>query len=85
MSRMENAVIVRGRVVSPTQIELLEALPPEVTDVQVIARQPADAERAASPTPTRTLRELLRDLPPGNRSQADIDEQIRQERAQWDD
>jgi hypothetical protein len=40
---------------------------------------------ASQQSPVTKLSQVLRDLPPGTRSDADIDEQIREERAAWDE
>jgi hypothetical protein len=73
---------VKGRLTSPTTVELYAPLPMQTggNEVEVVlAREtPADNSRMLA------LLEHLRSLPPGNRSREDIDRQIQEERDSWE-
>ena len=72
---MSRTVIIKGRVVGPSTVELDEPLPDRTREVEVVARvgdkQPGE------------LSDYLRGLPPGTRTKEDIDRQIREERDSW--
>jgi len=72
---MSRTVVVKGRVVGPSTVELETPLPEEVRDVEVTARVDDRVEGKLS--------DYLRSLPPGTRTKEDIDQQIREERGYW--
>ncbi len=75
---MVRAVVVKGHLVGPSRVELEEPVDTEAREVEVIVRvlEPA-------PGPADSLAAFLRSLPPGTRSKADIDQQLRDERDSW--
>jgi hypothetical protein len=72
---MSRTVVIKGRVVGPSTVELDQPLPERTREVEVVARV-ADKTNG-------TLSDYLRSLPPGTRSKEDIDRQIREERDAW--
>ena len=72
---MSRTVVIKGRVVGPSTVELDEALPDRTQEVEVVARVADQARGRVS--------DYLRSLPPGTRSKEDIDRQIREERDSW--
>jgi hypothetical protein len=66
---------VKGRLIGPTTVELDQALPEGTGEVRVVARVSDDTAGGLS--------DYLRCLPPGTRTQEDIEQQIREERATW--
>jgi hypothetical protein len=72
---MSRTVVIKGRVVGPSTVELEKPLPERTREVEVVAR-------VADETGGR-LSDYLRSLPPGTRSKEDIDRQIREEREAW--
>jgi len=78
---MHNAIVVKGRLVGPKSVELDEAISSDNAEVEVIVR----TGNGVAAGQRETLSEFLRRLPPGNRSKADIDSQIREEREAWGD
>jgi len=72
---MSRRVVVKGRVVGPSIVELETPLPKEVREVEVTARVDDRVELELS--------DYLRSLPPGTRAKGDIDRQIREERGYW--
>jgi len=76
---MGEKVVIRGHVVGSTTVELDEPLPAETTDVEVVVHV------RAKPGSSATLGEYVRSLPPGHRTQEDIDRQIEEERGSWRD
>ena len=76
---MERAVVVRGRLTDAQHIELDEP----VTDLD----GPVDVVLRRIPSGTAEHDEDIFDfiarLPPGTRTKADIDQQIREEREGW--
>ncbi len=72
---MSRTVVIKGRAVGPSTVELDEPLPEEARDIEVVARVSDAAKGSVS--------DYLRSLPPGTRSKADIDHQIRKERDSW--
>lgn len=75
---MVRAVVVKGHLVGPSSVELDEPVNSEGREVEVIVRVPEPARGAKDGLAT-----FLRSLPPGTRSKADIDQQIREERDSW--
>jgi hypothetical protein len=78
---MERAVVVKGRMIGPTTVELSEPVRELSGDVEVILRD----VRAAAEQPVQRLSEWLRSLPPTGRTKEDIDRQIQEERESWGD
>ena len=76
---MVRAVVVRGHLVGPSQVELDEPVDADAREVEVIVRLP---DRARSRT--EDVASYLRSLPTGTRSKEDIDRQVREERESWD-
>lgn len=71
--------VVKGRLVGTRTVELDEPVERAAGEVEVIVRaQPQDSEPA-----TASLAAFLRALPPGSRTKADIDRQLRSERGCW--
>jgi hypothetical protein len=77
---MAHTVVVRGRIVGSTTIQVDEPIPAETTGVEVVLYL-----SASSGAESTTVGEYVRRLPPGHRTQEDIDRQIRQERDSWRD
>jgi hypothetical protein len=75
---MARTVVLRGHVVGPKAVELDAPAPPEAREAEVLLRVP-------EPAPAKKLSEVLRQLPPGTRSAADIQQQIEEERGSWGD
>jgi hypothetical protein len=76
---MVRAVVVKGHLVGPSSVELEEpVVVAEGRDVEVIVRVPEPTHGAED-----SLATFLRSLPPGTRSKADIDQQLRDERDSW--
>ncbi len=78
---MQQAIVVKGRLVGPKTVELDEAVSEASAEVEVVVLLPGKAE----PAEEENVFEFLRRLPPGTRTKADIDRQIREERDAWDD
>ena len=78
---MQRAIVVKGRMISPTTIELDESVPEVTGGVEVILRSVAPDQTDEG----ETVFEFLRRLPPGTRTKEDIDRQIREEREAWGD
>ena len=76
---MQRTVVIRGRLVGPTTVELDEPVPdPELLgSVEVLLRIPAEV----APSETQSMIEFLQNLPPGVRSKDEIDRQLADERA----
>ncbi len=73
-------IVVEGLLVSPTQIELAEPVVISDSKVEVEIRPRAASRREAM----LQLLQRIAARPAGNRSKADIDKQIQEERASWD-
>ena len=76
---MERAVIVRGRMSDPRHIELDEPVGSIRGEVEVVVKSAAETQRAAE----QDVFDFIARLPPGARSKADIDRQVREEREAW--
>lgn len=66
---MQNAIVITGRLVGPTSVQLDEPVSSASETVEVIVR----GEVAADQEPVSTF---LRRLPPGTRTRAEIDQQV---------
>jgi hypothetical protein len=75
---MNRGLIARGRLSDPQHIELSEPVSDIRGDVEVRIRQLPKAG-------AEDVFDLIAGLAPGSRSKADIDQQIREERASWGD
>lgn len=75
---MIRSVVVKGHLVGPSRVELDEPVDAEGSEVEVIV-----CLREAARGGKGSLAAFLRSLPPGTRSKADIDQQIRNERDSW--
>jgi hypothetical protein len=73
---MSRTVVVRGHVVGPKTVELDTPAPSSAQGAEVTVH-------LETPPSVPRLSELLRRLPPGTRSAADIEQQIEEERASW--
>jgi hypothetical protein len=86
---MERPIIVRGRLSGPRRIDLDEAVDEVTGEVEVVVRAVSSGETSsgepAGPPQRRKLLDVIRSLPPGARSQDDIDQQLAEERASWGD
>ena len=73
---MSRTVVLRGHLIGPTAVELHSPAPPDAdeAEVRLSVRDGSTARR---------LSEILRDLPPGTRTAADIEAQIEEERNSW--
>ncbi|MGH2585187.1 MAG: hypothetical protein ACRDJE_09755 [Dehalococcoidia bacterium] len=78
---MERAIVVKGRVVGPTTVELDQPVAGVAGEVDVVLR----ILDTGNGTPEETIFDFLRRLPPGTRSKDEIDQQVRAERESWDD
>jgi hypothetical protein len=82
---MTETVVVKGRLVNPTTVELEEPLDmaacPGELEVTIKARSSDDETRRQN---LKRLIEHLRSLPPGTRTHEDIDRQIEEERSSWE-
>jgi len=77
---MSLPIVVDGRLISPTQIEL--DTPVAIADPSVIVEiRPRSAPKREA---ALALLERLLSLPPGTRSKEDIDRQIQEERDSWE-
>lgn len=79
---MLERLVVKGRLVGPTTVELAEPVdaPAGITDVEVSFDQPS----AGHSERIQALIAHLESLPPGNRTREDIDRQIKEERDSWE-
>lgn len=78
---MERALVVTGRMIGPTTVELDEPVSDMTGTVEVILRYRAKQQ----PQNGGSLSAYLRSLPPGTRTKEDVDRQIREERDSWGD
>ena len=78
---MGPTLIVKGRLVGPTTIELAEPISPHATDVDLLVRISVHASAGDG----ETVVQFLRRLAPGTRSKQEIDEELRKERDSWEE
>ena len=78
---MQQAIVVKGRLVGPKTVELDEAVSEASAGVEVVVLLAGKAE----PGEDENVLDFLHRLPPGARTKADIDRQIREERGAWGD
>jgi hypothetical protein len=76
---MQNAVVIKGRLVGPQSVELDEPVVGGKPDVEVIVRISPDG----APGKVESVFDFLRRIPAGGRAREDIDRQIREERDDW--
>lgn len=76
---MQNVVLIKGRLTGPRSVELDEPVTDMTGEVEVILRpyQGADAKK-------QSVSAFLSSLPPGTRSREQIDQQLREERGEWE-
>ena len=72
---MSRTVVISGRMVGPSTVELDKPLPERTREVKVLAS-------LGDKLPGK-LSDYLRGLPPGTRSKEEIDRQIHEERDSW--
>jgi hypothetical protein len=75
---MQQAIVVKGRVVGPRTVELNESVPESLGAVEVVLL-PSEGGAVDEDVVT-----FIRRLPPGSRTKEDIDRQLREERGAWD-
>jgi hypothetical protein len=79
---MQGSLIVKGRLVGPTSVELDEPVVGMTAEVEVVMRPRADAA-AGRPLADEPVSQFLRNLRVGTRSKEEIDRQIQSERESW--
>jgi len=77
---MSESVIIKGRLVGPTRVELLQPVGDVEVDVEVLVHPTTPTSRPSSPN----LAQFLESLPIGNRTKEEVDAQIREERDSWE-
>jgi len=75
------SIVIKGHLVSPTNVELEEPVSDLTQDVEVVLRPPSRDDVSEA----QTVSEFLRALPDGTRNKQDIDEQLGSERRAWDE
>ena len=78
---MERAVVVRGKMADSQHIELDEPVTELEGAVEVVLRPLLAGVEGEE----EDIFDFIAQLPPGTRSKADIDRQIREERESWGD
>lgn len=76
---MQNAIVIKGRLVGPKNVELDEPVTSAKKDVEVIVRMDADGDSHQA----ENVFDFLRRLPGGMRGREEIDRQLREEREAW--
>ncbi|MGA2439378.1 MAG: hypothetical protein ABSH08_00335 [Tepidisphaeraceae bacterium] len=76
---MENAIVIKGRLVGPKNVELDEPVTSPSGDVEVIVRTGADSASQQ----VESVFDFLRRLPPGMQGREEIDRRLREEREAW--
>jgi hypothetical protein len=79
---MDNAIVIKGRLTGPRNVELDEPVSQMTERVEVILH-PIESEANGRSNAGKVV-EFLRSLPAGTRSRDDIDRQLRDERDNWD-
>jgi len=74
---MQRAIVVKGRMVTPTTVELAEAVSDVTGEVEVVLRELATALVEAD----ESVFAFLRRIPSGRQTKDEIDQQLREERA----
>ncbi|MEW6127071.1 MAG: hypothetical protein AB1757_08530 [Acidobacteriota bacterium] len=77
---MQEALLIKGRLTSPTTVELEEPVLETTNDVEVVLR----LVRKSRICHNQPVFEFLQQLPEGKRTKEEIDAQIREERDAWD-
>jgi len=75
---MGNAIVIKGRLTGPRNVELERAVSQVTPEVEVIIRPLAPSAGG------QAIVEFLKQLPPGLRTRQDIDAQLRAERNAWE-
>ncbi|MBI4863758.1 MAG: hypothetical protein HY815_26380 [Candidatus Riflebacteria bacterium] len=78
---MERALVVKGRLIGPKNVELDEPLSQTSGEVEVVIRLPAEGTTVDGDD----IFDIVADLAPGTRTKEDIDRQIRANRESWGD
>jgi len=78
---MQNAVVIKGKLIGPTQIQLDEPFQSSETSVAVIV---CPITAALPGSDSQSIFDFLQFLPPGTRSKADIDKETADQR-DWGD
>jgi hypothetical protein len=74
---MTRTVVVKGRLVGPSTVELAEPISAQPgSEIEVVAR-------VKTPGRGRKLSEIVSSFPPGTRTKEDIDRQINEDRDSW--
>jgi hypothetical protein len=76
---MRRAIVVRGRLINPSTVELDEPVSELTGDVEVVLCDVAGDQTVRG----ESIFEFLRRLPVGTRTKEDIDRQIGEERDAW--
>ena len=79
---MRRAIVVKGRMVGPTTVELVEQVPPTETEVEVVVPVGDEVDEVAGDR-RESVVEYLRRLPVGMRTKEEIDRQLREEGEAW--
>jgi len=75
---MSRSIVARGKLSDPRHIELAEPVSGVRGEVEVLIRQLPE-------TSGQDIFDLIAGLSPGSRSKAEIDRELRDERASWGD
>ncbi|HEY2411828.1 MAG TPA: hypothetical protein VGI40_06285 [Pirellulaceae bacterium] len=82
---MANTIVVKGRLINPTTVELESPVEIPTGDARVDVLLPArDLSYEARSQKAKELIKHLMSLPPGRRTIEDIDRQIQEERDSWE-
>ncbi len=76
---MDKTIVVKGRLLDSSTVELAEPVPGAARDVEVIVRVPGEPMSKTD----GTLLDFLKGLPAGTRTKQEIDRQIQEERDSW--
>lgn len=79
---VQNAIVIKGRLVGPSEVRLDSPVADVSADVDVILRPAAVPSSGESAQP---IADFLNGLPPGSRSRNDIDNEVNDERNAWGD
>jgi hypothetical protein len=82
---MQSAIVTRGRLTGPRQVELDEAVSEMTGEVEVILLARGGGGNAGKDSPDENMSQFLRRLPPGTRGRTEIDQDLANERAGWGD
>ena len=78
--KMQNAVIIKGTILDPMHILLLEPLLDDLKgEVEIVIRMVKEQNQITS----KNLFQFIQSLPPGKKTKNDIDKLILEERNSW--